>query len=103
MKALTDTHTKIEYTEYLRELRRERALSTLANNYHSSSFEAANNNKQVGPTLSARIYAFFDAWTQSSYEAWEKAGRPTRDEIKGKDKKEPVYGQDNRNTVWNYV
>jgi hypothetical protein len=23
-----------------------------------------------------KIYAFFDAWTQHGYEAWEKAGRP---------------------------
>ena len=30
----------------------------------------------VTPTLSARIVAFFDDWTQHSYDAWEKAGRP---------------------------
>jgi hypothetical protein len=76
MKASANTQTKVEYTEYLRELRRERALSTLANNYHGSSFEAANTNKRVELTLSARIVAFFTAWSNHSYDAWEKAGRP---------------------------
>jgi hypothetical protein len=76
MKAFANTQTKVEYTEYLRELRRERALSTLANNYYGSSFEAANTNKRVGLTLSARIVAFFTAWSNHSYDAWEKAGRP---------------------------
>jgi len=33
----------------------------------------------VAPTLSARIFNFFDAWTQHSYDAWEKAGRPPRE------------------------
>lgn len=33
----------------------------------------------VAPTLSARIFNFFDAWTQHSYDAWEKAGRPERE------------------------
>ena len=79
MTALVNTHAEVEYTEYLRELRRERALSTLANNYHGSSFEAANTNKWVALSLSARFVSFFDAWTQSSYEAWGKAGRPERE------------------------
>jgi hypothetical protein len=33
----------------------------------------------VAPTVSARIFNFFDAWTQHSYDAWEKAGRPPRE------------------------
>ena len=81
MRALADTHSKIEYTEYLRELRRERALSTLANNYRGSSLEAANTNDPTKPTLFARLVAYMDAWSNASYEAWEKAGRPPHDYI----------------------
>ena len=76
MTASANTQAKGKYAEYLRELRRERALSTLTNNYHSSSFEAANTNKRVGLTLSARMIALFTAWSNHSYDAWEKAGRP---------------------------
>jgi hypothetical protein len=76
MTALANTHAEVEYTKYLRELRRERALSTLANNYHGSSFEAANTNKWVALSLSARFVSFFDAWTEKSYNAWVKSGKP---------------------------
>jgi hypothetical protein len=33
-------------------------------------------NDQVPSTVFGKIYAFFDAWSQHSYYAWEKAGRP---------------------------
>jgi hypothetical protein len=33
----------------------------------------------VAPTLFARIFNFFGAWTQHSYDAWKKAGRPDRE------------------------
>ena len=33
----------------------------------------------AAPSLSARIFNFFDAWTQHSYDAWEKAGRHERE------------------------
>jgi|TARA_B110000263_G_C14988745_1_gene364999 hypothetical protein len=67
--------SKIETTEV------EFTYTDLANKYYDSSSEAANTNKQVALTLSARIFNFFDAWTQHSYDAWEKAGRPPRDYI----------------------
>ena len=41
--------------------------------------KAANANDPAKPTLSNRIYNFFDAWTTASYDAWEKAGRPQSD------------------------
>ena len=43
------------------------------------STKAANSNDPVALGLFARLVDFFDAWTQSSYDAWEKAGRPERD------------------------
>ena len=33
----------------------------------------------VASTLFARFVAYMDAWTQSSYDAWEKSGRPERE------------------------
>ncbi len=30
-------------------------------------------------TKTHRFYAWMDRWTQSSYEAWEKSGRPERE------------------------
>ena len=33
----------------------------------------------VASTLFARFVAYMDAWTQSSYGAWEKSGRPERE------------------------
>ena len=30
-------------------------------------------------TKTNRFYAWMDRWTQSSYEAWEKTGRPERE------------------------
>jgi hypothetical protein len=44
-----------------------------------TSTKAANSNDPVALALFARLVDFFDAWTQSSYYAWEKAGRPERD------------------------
>ena len=35
----------------------------------------------VASKLFARFVAYMDAWTNASYEAWEKAGRPPRDYI----------------------
>jgi len=43
--------------------------------------KAANSNDPTKPTLFARFVAYMDAWTNASYEAWEKAGRPPRDYI----------------------
>jgi hypothetical protein len=59
---LYTTHTEVNY-------------STLANKYYHSSSETAYTNEQVALTLTARIIAFFDAWTQNSYDSWEKSGR----------------------------
>ena len=36
--------------------------------------EAAND--QAPLTLFGRFVAYMDAWTQSSYESWEKSGKP---------------------------
>ena len=47
-------------------------VAEVANDY------AANNNKPQ-LTILARFGAFFDAWTQHSYDAWEKAGGPDRE------------------------
>jgi hypothetical protein len=33
----------------------------------------------VASTLFARFVAYMDAWTQSSYDSWEKSGRPERE------------------------
>ena len=33
----------------------------------------------VASTLFALFVAYMDAWTQSSYGAWEKSGRPERE------------------------
>jgi hypothetical protein len=43
--------------------------------------KAANSNDPTKPTLFARFVAYMDAWTNASYEAWEKAGKPPRDYI----------------------
>ena len=59
---LNTTHAEVNY-------------STLANKYYDASSQAATVNEKPGLTLSARIVVFFDAWTQNSYEAWEKSGR----------------------------
>ena len=41
---------------------------------------AANSNEPK-LTLLARFYNFFEQWTEQSYEAWKKAGKPPRDYI----------------------
>ena len=33
----------------------------------------------VASTLFARFVAYMDAWTNASYDAWEKSGRPERE------------------------
>ena len=33
----------------------------------------------AAPSLFARFVAYMMAWTNASYDAWEKAGRPNRD------------------------
>jgi len=33
----------------------------------------------VASTLFARFVAYMNAWTQSSYDSWEKSGRPERE------------------------
>ncbi len=50
----------------------------LANKYYGSSTVAANTNEQTAPTLSGRIFTFFESWAQHSYDAWLKAGKPLR-------------------------
>ena len=51
----------------------------LANKYYGSSTEASNTNEPIKLTFFARFAAFFDDWTQHSYDSWEKAGRPERE------------------------
>ncbi len=41
--------------------------------------KAANANDPVVLPLFVRFVAFFDAWTEASYNAWEKSGRPERE------------------------
>ena len=41
--------------------------------------KAANANDPAKLTLSNRVVAFFDAWTESSYKAWDQSGRPERE------------------------
>ena len=41
--------------------------------------QSAANSNEPKSTLLASIFNFFDAWTQRTYEAWEKAGKPPRD------------------------
>jgi len=38
--------------------------------------KAANANDPAKLTLSNRVYNFFDAWTEKSYNAWVKSGKP---------------------------
>ena len=67
------------------------SYSDIANKYYNSDkatvsnfvaevandYAANNNNPQL--KLFARFVAFLGAWTQQSYEAWEKAGAPDRE------------------------
>jgi hypothetical protein len=41
--------------------------------------KAANANDPAKLTLSNRVYNFFDAWTEKSYNAWDQSGRPERE------------------------
>ena len=41
--------------------------------------QSGANSNQAQLTFFARIVAFFGAWTQHSYDAWEKAGAPDRE------------------------
>jgi hypothetical protein len=43
--------------------------------------QSAANNNEPKLTLLARFYNFFEQWTEQSYEAWKKAGKPPRDYI----------------------
>jgi hypothetical protein len=38
--------------------------------------KAANANDPAKLTLSNRVYNFFDVWTEKSYNAWVKSGKP---------------------------
>jgi hypothetical protein len=38
--------------------------------------KAANANDLAKLTLSNRVYNFFDVWTEKSYNAWVKSGKP---------------------------
>jgi hypothetical protein len=42
----------------------------------TSNFIVEAANDQVPLTLFGRFVAYMDAWTQSSYESWEKSGKP---------------------------
>ena len=50
-------------------------LGTIQDVRYIDSLEAANANDPAKTTLANRIYNFFEAWTEASYNAWEKAGR----------------------------
>ena len=50
-------------------------LGTIQDVRYIDSLEAANTNDPAALTPSNRIYNFFEAWTEASYKAWEKAGR----------------------------
>jgi hypothetical protein len=54
-------------------------LETIQDVRYIDSLEAANANDPAKTTLFARFVAYMDAWTQSSYDAWEKSGRPERE------------------------
>jgi hypothetical protein len=41
--------------------------------------KAANANDPAALPLFARFVAFFDTWTEASYNAWDKSGRPERE------------------------
>ena len=43
--------------------------------------QSAANTNEPKLTLLARFYNFFEQWTEQSYEAWKKAGKPPRDYI----------------------
>ena len=65
--------------------------SDIANKYHNAdeatvseyvsdlANQSAANSNDAKPTLFARFVAYMDAWTNASYEAWDKAGKPPRD------------------------
>ena len=38
--------------------------------------KAADANDPAKLTLSNRVYNFFDVWTEKSYNAWVKSGKP---------------------------
>jgi hypothetical protein len=50
-------------------------LGTIQDVRYIDSLEAANANDPAALTPSNRIYNFLEAWTEASYEAWEKSGR----------------------------
>jgi hypothetical protein len=69
--------SKIETTEV------DVTYTDLVNKYYNADepkvSEASNTNEPVKLTFFAHFVAFFDAWTQNSYDAWVKAGRPDRE------------------------
>ena len=54
-------------------------LGTIQDVSYIDSLEAANANDPAALPLFTRFVAYMDAWTQSSYDAWEKSGRPERE------------------------
>ena len=54
-------------------------LGTIQDVSYIDSLEAANANDPAKLTLSNRVYNFFDAWTEKSYNAWDQSGRPERE------------------------
>ena len=65
--------------------------SDIANKYHNAdeatvseyvsdlADQSAANSNEPKLNLLARFYNFFEQWTEQSYEAWKKAGKPPRD------------------------
>ena len=65
--------------------------SDIANKYHNAdeatvseyisdlADQSPANGNDTKLTLLARFYNFFEQWTEQSYEAWDKAGKPPRD------------------------
>ena len=54
-------------------------LGTIQDVSYIDSLEAANANDPAALPLFARFVAFFDTWTEASYNAWDKSGRPERE------------------------
>ena len=53
--------------------------ATLSEYISDLAEQSVANSNELQLTFFARIVAFFNAWTQHSYDAWEKAGTPDRE------------------------
>ena len=53
--------------------------ATLSEYVSDLADKSVANSNEFQLTFFARIVAFFNDWTQHSYDAWEKAGAPDRE------------------------